>query len=230
MSKRRELSEADFLKDIAAHQLTIVRDDGLYRHLRFRRPGTYCMGFDIHTWPGYLCYTGDMGTYVFQRIEDMLEFFRDDRWRDGNDSLYINPHYWSEKVQAAERHGGITEFCEEIFRERVLERVNDHVKSMAEEYEAEEDIEKDPRVIELREEIESQVLIREFDGEHEARRAAYLYKHKATGFNFQDFGECDLTVYSHRFLWCCYALVWGIRQYDALKDGGTLNEPTAVSA
>ena len=28
--------------------------------------------FDIVTWPGYLCYSGDMGCFVFTRLPDMF--------------------------------------------------------------------------------------------------------------------------------------------------------------
>lgn len=50
----------------------------------------------------YLCYTGDMGTYVFQRLTDMFEFFRTDREykkRNGG-KLAVNLSYWGEKLQA----------------------------------------------------------------------------------------------------------------------------------
>lgn len=77
----RDITEETFLADVAAHQIHVLRDDGVHRHIRFKRPGTYCMQFDLITWPGYLCYTGDMGTYVFNRLEDMFEFFRTGRSR-----------------------------------------------------------------------------------------------------------------------------------------------------
>ena len=38
---------ADFLRDVATHELTIIRNEGLYRHLRFSRPGSSCMYFDL---------------------------------------------------------------------------------------------------------------------------------------------------------------------------------------
>jgi hypothetical protein len=88
-----------FLKHVRDHAMTIVREDGVYRHLRFRKPGTSCMGFDIITWPGYLCFCGDMGTYVFQRLQDMLQFFRTKRRDDG--SWSIDHRYWAEKVMRA---------------------------------------------------------------------------------------------------------------------------------
>lgn len=93
MTSARQDAEEFFDRDIAQHRMTILRDDGLYRHLRFSRPDTRNMSFDILTWPGYLAYVGDMGDYVFQRTEDMFEFFRHDR---------INPQYWAEKVQCGE--------------------------------------------------------------------------------------------------------------------------------
>ena len=48
--------------------MIVLRDDGVYRHIRFKKPGTGCMHFDLVTWPGYLCYSGDMGCYVFCRL------------------------------------------------------------------------------------------------------------------------------------------------------------------
>ena len=71
--------DEQFLRDVAEHTMTVIREDGVSRHIRFAKPGTSCMHFDLITWPGYLCYTGDMGTYVFQRLTDMFEFFRTDR-------------------------------------------------------------------------------------------------------------------------------------------------------
>jgi len=47
--------------DLAEHVVTVLHSDGLYRHWRCQKPGTGMMGFDIVTWPGSLCFTGDMG-------------------------------------------------------------------------------------------------------------------------------------------------------------------------
>lgn len=78
MGGRERLAEVSeqFKRDVQEHALTILRDDGLYRHLRFKRPGTMTCYFDLVTWPGHLAYVGDMGDYVFTRVEDMLTFFR----------------------------------------------------------------------------------------------------------------------------------------------------------
>lgn len=79
-------------ENFAAHALTVVCEDGLYRHWRCQAPGTYVYGFDVVTWPGYLCVCGDIGTWVFSRVRDMLEFFESDHGG-------INPQYWAEKLQ-----------------------------------------------------------------------------------------------------------------------------------
>lgn len=83
----RENALQYFERDVAEHQMQVLRDDRLYRHLLFKKPGTGCYHFNIVTYPGTLVYTGDMGSFVFQRLEDMFEFFRSDADRgDG-----INP-------------------------------------------------------------------------------------------------------------------------------------------
>lgn len=118
MPTPRQNAESQFPTDIAQHQMTTLRDDGLYRHLRFRRPGTGNMGFDIITWPGYLAYVGDMGSYVFARLEDMFVFFRDHN---------INPSYWAEKVEAAEIRDGIEEYSPDTARAWVKEQLDSYV-------------------------------------------------------------------------------------------------------
>lgn len=73
-----DLQESRFLADVKDHKISIVRDDGVYRHVRFAKPETVCMHFDLITWPGYLAYVGDMGAFTFTRLRDMFEFFRGD--------------------------------------------------------------------------------------------------------------------------------------------------------
>lgn len=203
-------TEQSFLKDVANHQMTIMRDDGVYRHIRFKQPGTNEMYFDLVTWPGWLCYSGDMGTYVFQRHEDMFEFFRRPQRflpphpRSGDPVLRINLGYWSEKVQAEERREGVEQYSAEKFSARIKEWLDDAEASD-----------------EIREAVEDEVLSSADDGEQEARRAVDEFDRH--GFRFQDFQEVDLTEYTYRFIWCCYALVWGIQKYDqarkAMKAG-----------
>jgi len=179
-----------FLKDIVDHKMTAVVDGGLYRHLRFGRPGTGVMHFDILTWPGYLAYVGDMGNFLFTRTTDMFEFFR-----DGTSELRISPDYWAEKCVAHDRDE-VTEYSPAKFRAAVECRLND-----------EESVSN-----ELREAVKRDVLSRADDGEHEARSAVREFE--SEGFSFADFHEHNLRDYTYRFIWCCYAIVWGIKTYD----------------
>src|SRR5258708_33733869 len=98
-------NEASFLKDVATHEMIVRRDDGPYRHIRFQRPDTICLYFDVVTWPGFLCFSGDAGCYVFSRLPDMLEFFRYESKPAGK--LFINPDYWGQKVEAVDRSSPI---------------------------------------------------------------------------------------------------------------------------
>lgn len=197
MSGERAVTEHVFLKDVAKHQMTVLRDDGLYRHVRFKKPDSGDMRFDLVTWPGYLAYTGDMGTFVFSRITDMFEFFRSPP-RDG-EVLPINLGYWHEKADAEDRSDGIRRFSPDKFIATVKQWLTDAKASR-----------------EVRQDVETEVISLAHDGEHAAMTAAIDYRHDS-GFEFTDFWEADCTEYTFRFVWCCYALVWGIRQYDAAR-------------
>lgn len=107
-------AEHQFPADIVGHTMTVLRDEGLYRHLRFARPGTSNMSFDIVTWPGHLAYTGDMGDYVFARLPDMFQFFREPAPNYG---------YWAEKVLAQDKVSGVRQYSPELAREFVQEQL-----------------------------------------------------------------------------------------------------------
>ncbi|AZR95002.1 hypothetical protein BBB39_15450 [Bordetella trematum] len=212
------LTETQFLKDVESHVIEVMRNDGVYRHIRFRKPGTMCMHFDLITWPGYLCYTGDMGTYVFSRLTDMFEFFRTDReyaQRAGR-RLPVNLSYWSEKLQAVDggrRNGAAKEFSAEkmqrVIRDTRLRWIRDAHADCS--------LDKDQRR-ELWEAVEDDVLSQIEDSEDCAYAAARDFAWRAMPggrpWEFQDFWEYDFTDYTHRFRWCCFALSWGIEVYD----------------
>ena len=211
MSKRSQCDEAQFLGDVANHEMTIIRDEGVNRHLRFKKPGTSAYYFDIITWPGNLCFTGDMGTFVFSRIDDMFAFFRmDDRdWNKNPNGLSINPGYWSEKITATTRHGGHEEWDEDEFVRRVNETRIGWMRTCRE-----CGVNKDDRR-ELWEAVENDVLS---DPSSEPLCVAKIYEfyHNAGSerFEFMDFFDSSMTRFTFHFLWCCYALAWGINKYD----------------
>lgn len=209
-------TEASFLADVATHEIKIVRDDGVYRHIVFKRPGTRCYQFDLITWPGVLCYTGDMGTYVFQRLTDMFDLFRtsENEWNYKKNGLSISPGYWSDKLLATDNGGGHTEFDDDMFKRVVM----DHLVTWIREHR--EQTTKGERR-ELWDEVIETVINAEDDSAGHIRRAAALdyvcCVNRDLKFSFVDFWEHRLQRLTYHFVWCCYAMAWGIQQYDIAK-------------
>lgn len=194
-----------FAADTGGHVLEVRHDDGLYRHLRFRRPGSSLYWFDLVTWPGSLTLHGDMGTYVFSRLEDMFAFFRGER---------INPGYWAEKLQTADR--GRT-YSPDRFREHVADAVADWAADLAEDGDGTA-AEISARVDSMIAAVTSDVLAAA-DDEHEAQVSLDSFAHD--GFTFTDTWDWDLREHTEHFLWCCHAITWGIGRYDAAGRAGT---------
>lgn len=204
-------TEELFLEDVTRHGMTVLRDDGVHRHIRFKRPDGSAYWFDLITWPGTLCIDGDCGTYVFRRMDDMFQFFRTDQdyaSRNGK-TLGINLGYWSEKLVSKSKRG-VTEFSEERFKDAVKDEFDQWVES-----EEPSDADK----AELWEEIEDNVLSYVEDGEHDAIRAAMSFSNETLGFEMADFYEHDCREYTYHFIWCCYAIAWGVKTYDAAAAG-----------
>lgn len=176
---KTDLAEETFLKNVEGHEMQVLLDNGIYRHLRFKKPQTGIAWFDIVTWPGYLAYTGDMGSFVFERVHDMLTFFRGKRRYE---HLDINPSYWAEKLRAVDRDGRSGSF-EEYSEEKMREHIEDGVKTWVEEFEVpydeeceptEEQLAKNVKVRkafedELRAAVKNEVLVYIEDGEHKVR-------------------------------------------------------------
>lgn len=217
----RDVIHARFVRETAEHKMTVLHDDGLYRHLRFmreywqvpwknvQRSGMYW--FEIVTAPGVLIFNGDGESFTFRRVEDMFEFFRGPVGR-------INPDYWAEKITdgrdramrydpalfaahvktqfvEAARNGGVPAGTGLAIREAVL----------------------DPDVV---------------NDEHMAIAAAFNFDHR--GFGFPEPWEWRVRAYDWWFLWALHGIVWGIAQYDAhhgrsVQVAGSESEPVAVS-
>lgn len=193
-----KLTREQFARETADHQMTVLRDDGVYRHLSFGRAGSSTMRFDLITWPGHLCYTGDMGSYLFTRAEDMFRFFRDDEGR-------VSHQYWSEKVLASDKHDGVRKFSMEVFRKEIEEYIADYNESYA-------TLDIDERE-DLDEELES--LFQRVDDDPSCAWRE-LRDFDSHGLQFVDW-ESDCAEWTHRYIWCCYAIVWGIGVYDRIK-------------
>lgn len=196
---------ANFLHCVDSHELRILLDNGVYRHLRFAKPGDSNQYFDLITYPGGLLYRGDMGTFVFERLTDMFNFFR------GKDDDYsINPSYWAEKVQAQCTQGkGIMGYSSK----RCAERVKEYAEAFVLDNELNED-----EKAEFLEHVKDQILYA-IDDEFEVISAIRAFDTGEVKYNgaFEDFlyDRSNTEEYTYHFIWCLYAIVWGIREYDS---------------
>ena len=199
-----------FLKDVANHKLAVLMDNGVYRHLRFKQPDSGNMRFDLITGPGYLLYRGDMGCYEFERLHDMFDFFRSTNAANETE-LKINDSYWAEKCEAHSRFGnGITAFCMDSFTE--------FVKEKSREYAQEEGFTGD-RLTEFMESSEG--ICRYVENEYDAFRHISNFEFEGNDISQSVFGDsCDLSFksFTYHYIWCCFAITWGIFQYDKGKS------------
>jgi hypothetical protein len=223
----REPTEESFLKDVENHKLTVLQDNGVYRHLRFSS-GSFNQQFDIVTYPWHLVFSGDMGCYVFSRLKDMLQFFRG---RPSDEKgLYINTGYWGEKLEAVAKHIGYHKYNPELARANVKRRVDEWIEE-AQLSKADADA--------LREDLEDEI---NYDnGMHEAYRTIDKFHHKVgedvylkqdirklmksdtpdfKEFYFQDIHEWTWEDYTYHYVWCCYAIAYAVKSYDSMKIEG----------
>ncbi|MCI2958192.1 hypothetical protein MN032_10835 [Agromyces atrinae] len=104
------------LENTRAHEMQILHEDGVYRHLRFKAPDTMMWHFDLITWPGSLAIRGDIGSgFIFTRTVDMLRFFD-----QGQGPGWINASYWAEKLERGSRSA--REFSPSRFADWLRER------------------------------------------------------------------------------------------------------------
>lgn len=220
-----------FTNDTANHQMTVLHDDGLYRHVRFKAPDTGMYYYDLITWPGHLTISGDMGTWTFARSRDMFEFFR------ANRPDRINADYWAEKLQHGASGGrdSAKEYDEGIYRQVVKDEVESYVEDLT-----------PGAAAALRADVQERLLDDQgwdYPGVayEPARDAIANYRFEWDGataqppvapapdddedaepeddvdFRFEDSWEWDLRGYSYHYLWACYAIQAGIHRYDAAK-------------
>lgn len=182
------------------HEMTVLKDDGMYRHIRFQTPGSSIFWFDLVTWPGNLVITGDVHSFQFARTEDMFEFFMVHTGSRGG----INPGYWAEKIRG---DNPAISFCEEKFKRQVVEYFMDNRHAYTDK-------------VRLWKTLREDVLDNAYSYSlADARHILYNFDYRDwrtdETFEFSDVWEWDLTDYDHHYLMACHAIVWGIQQYKA---------------
>lgn len=193
------LTDEAFLKDVATHEMKIALDEGVFRCVRFKRPGTSNYHFDITTWPGHLAISGDMGCYVFSRLTDMFEFFRG----------RLDFHYKAGKVVAVDKNSPVFEFSRDKFSETLLESFASFCedREMSSEAREEASVALHDEVLDRLEEDDSGLF---------AWRAARDFEVDGREV-FPDLFEHGFEEMTWRYQWCCRAIAWAVTQYDQAK-------------
>lgn len=226
-----------FQSETATHQMTVLHDDGLYRHIRFSSPESSFCWFDLITWPGNLAIKGDMGAFMFARDPDMFAFFRAKAgWNMGR----INPDYWAEKLPGG--RDSAREYDEDKLRAHLIEPLAEHeleypnllasYRVRLATYDALPYTERWPYALRgMREPVEPKTadevreMIAEYanDGQlsHESgahELLAELEKAEVVSDTF----EWNLREYTVHYLWCCHAIQYGIAQYDEARKSAAV--------
>jgi len=221
MIRRKFETDTRFLLDTAEHRLTVIRDDGLYRHLRLQRPGSSCYYYDVITWPGYLTVVGDMGTWTFSRIADMFEFF-------GGWTGYINTHYWSEKLEAGAGGSGrnllAQEYDHDAFCESLKSSMSEYLEGgeeadpgedEEEDWDDEEDT-PDSDKAKVREAVR-QLCNAHFSNDWEAYQAVGEADWPDRWSTWDVCEGLTFKTYTSHFRWILFAITWAISKYHNAK-------------
>lgn len=200
-----------FTKDVEQHQLNVLKDDGLYRHLKVAKPNTNSMHYNITTWPGYLCISGDMGCFTFYRLTDMFEFFR------GTPGS-INPTYWQEKVQAGAGHSGANAITSEPDFDAYETRLKEYLAEFVESLDPQDESEAQ-RIEEATDAVNDFINSYERSEYDVVSRINEWDTSDAGGMELVDFWDGGLDKFRFHYIWCCYAIVHAIHMYDTLKTG-----------
>jgi hypothetical protein len=189
---------ARFARDTAKHEMTVLHEDGLYRHLKFMNSENDRWGaFQLITWPYNLVVkTGWTFHFDINATVDMFDLFRNTSF-----SGEINPSYWQEKARAGRDE--IEGFRLDLFEQQVKA----HVVAAIREGDA-------PRGIGA--EV-TRDIFEWGDITHEAGARKELEDFQYEGWTFGDTREWNFRDFTPGFLHSCYAIRHGIDLWDAAR-------------
>lgn len=187
-SERQKLVEKRIEKDLENHQIEKLLDQGIYRHWKCSNNNSNILCFHIVTWPGHLCISGDMGTYVFKRTYDMIPFMR---------SSAMSFEYAEEKCVAIDRIDQVSDFSKDC----TLDFLSYELKH-------EEDKNRKKLIKQLIDDIEQ---LYEWGEDNEYKIKELIYD---TGL-FDEIPK--LHEYVYHFLWILYAIKWFCDKIDVYE-------------
>lgn len=197
-----------FRKTTRNHKLIIHKDDGVFRHITLKNSESYNRHYHLTTWPGYLAVSGDMGEWVFTRLQDMFDFFRAGPYEQMGK---ISFRYWAEKCRAADKNTLIWAYDEDLYVQAIRSDMASYLSGFSL---------SEAKTI-VSEAIYDDLFVPPETQDGALEKAMYWDCPVNGGFPFQDFWDHRLQSLTPGFKWICYAIQWGIRQYDLEKSGNT---------
>lgn len=197
LKRHRTEAEQAFHQDTADHRLRILRDDGLYRHLRCSRPDSWFDGFNVVTWPGYLVIGGDRESYVFACEDDMFAFL-ERCFSQGS----IDFNYWASKLLGPGGSRTARRYSAPLFVQKVRHWRDSVAESMDGAAER----------AQFRAAVDEDILGGEYEDE---TQALMLLRDFSFGDGVPDYHEWTITEFDFHFIWACCAIRWAIGKYRA---------------
>lgn len=213
--QQREIAE-QFAREVAEHRMSVLRDEGGYRHLRFARPGWGShSAWDLITVPGTLLIKGDYGDYVLRpwkvdTDQDAFDYIRQSRLGGLPDI-----DAWADKVTSG--RDTIYRYDQQLLVEYVQAAVQEALER-----------DQDGRLAGLAEAVEWHIL-EELTGQEQVdHHLVETFRYWADPEDEADEVEPDFCVptynrarfrqYDHGFVWCCLAIAWGVDTYDRAAE------------
>lgn len=192
-----------FETDTADHELKIIVDSGVNRILEFRnKNGSSNQFFNVMQTRGRICFTGDMGDFVFTNHDnDMLDWFH------GNMSL----SYIAEKC----RTGGTRKFDEDSAKESIKMMVDDFCNDYLYDYDESgcddgDDDNFEAALASWQRSLYDEVIDElDFESDEAFHRSAYDLSVKINDSIKFEIDLCDgidCMEYTQRFKWCVAAM------------------------
>lgn len=195
-------AQRQFEAETREHTMTVLRRDGVSRHLRFARPGLRRWSWDIVTWPGHLAVSGDVGNgWQFAHGDrDVLPLFVPFALRGR-----INPDYWAQRVPARLRPDA-RRFSPAKFARSVREQIAAHGLT--------------PRQrAELLRALDAAGVFRARDRHTAGSALAGRWAAGGASVEFTGVDDMDVEEWDRQFLLSQFAILFATTRYGAYERG-----------
>ncbi|MFF8387769.1 hypothetical protein ACF053_29585 [Streptomyces kanasensis] len=212
LQRQMAAAQERFASEVEGATMTVVKDDGVHRHLYFKFPRASWDWCEVVTWPGMLTLRGGLGCWSFTRVTDMFDLLR-----PSPGTKRIDPVYWAGTLVPGSG-SEVKEYDADRARTYVRQAVADAIEAhthITAEY-AEDWLFSDWCGADFGTEAALMRTLGRFEARVDADRPTSSFLSGATHEEFVfPVHDWDLYRYSHWFLLSCVVLPWAVEQYDA---------------